>query len=80
MTLHCRMTFIPGDTVKTYRAGAGDTYERALLSFGINPDTVLIMANGESIPQDSVIEEEVVVIVLTGLPGLTCQPGFPSPG
>jgi len=54
---------VPGRCRGYLRAG--------LLSPGITPDTVVIMAGGESTPQDSIMEEEVVVIVLTGPTGLT---------
>ncbi len=59
------MHLIPGDEVKVYEGEAGDTYEKALLSFGINPDTVLIFYKGQSIPQDSEVKEEMVDILST---------------
>ncbi|MDD1706219.1 MAG: thiamine S protein [Methanoregulaceae archaeon] len=59
------MRLIPGDEVKVYQGKAGDTYEKALLSFGINPDTVLIFFRGQSIPQDSGLKDEMVEIVST---------------
>jgi sulfur carrier protein ThiS len=65
MTIQSRMRLLPGDEVKVYQGEAGDTYEKALLSFGINPDTVLIFYEGQSIPQDSRINEEMVEIVST---------------
>ena len=65
MTMQSRMRLIPGDEVKVYQGKAGDTYEKALLSFGINPDTVLIFYRGQSIPQDSELKEEMVEIVST---------------
>jgi sulfur carrier protein ThiS len=65
MTIQSRMRLLPGDEVKVYQGEAGDTYEKALLSFGINPDTVLIFYEGQSIPQDSRIKEEMVEIVST---------------
>ena len=65
MTMQGRMRLIPGDEVKVYQGKAGDTYEKALLSFGINPDTVLIFYRGQSIPQDSELKEEMVEILST---------------
>jgi hypothetical protein len=65
MTIQGRMRFVPGDEMKVYEGEAGDTYEKALLSFGINPDTVLIFSRGQSIPQDSEVKEEMVDIVST---------------
>ncbi|MCE5298050.1 MAG: thiamine S protein [Methanoregulaceae archaeon] len=59
------MRLIPGDEVIVYQGKAGDTYENALLSFAINPDTVLIFYRGQSIPQDSELKEEMVEIVST---------------
>ena len=59
------MHLVPGDEVKVYEGEAGDTYEKALLSFGINPDTILIFYNGQSIPQDSELKEGIVEIVST---------------
>jgi Fe2+ transport system protein FeoA len=63
MTIQGRMHLIPGDEVKVYEGEVGDTYEKALLSFGINPDTVLIICQGQSIPQDSEVKEEIVDIL-----------------
>ena len=65
MTIQGRMQLIPGDEVKIYEGEAGDTYEKALLSFGINPDTVLIFYRGQSIPQDSEIKDEMVEVQST---------------
>ena len=65
MTIQGRMHLIPGDEMKVYEGEAGDTYEKALLSFGINPDTVLIFYKGQSIPQDSEVKEEMVDILST---------------
>lgn len=61
----CRFTLIPDNTVLIYRGGPDDTYETALLSFGINPDTTLIFYQKKSLPQDKKIEEEEVSIFLT---------------
>jgi len=63
--MQSRMRLIPGDEVKVYQGKAGDTYEKALLSFGINPDTVLIFYRGQSIPQDSELKEEMVEVLST---------------
>lgn len=65
MTIQSRMRFLPDDEIKVYDGKAGDTYETALLSFGINPDTVLIFYQGKSIPQDSGLKEAIVDIVST---------------
>jgi sulfur carrier protein ThiS len=65
MTIQSRMRLLPGDDVKVYQGEAGDTYEKALLSFGINPDTVLIFYQGQSIPQDSELKEEMVEVFST---------------
>jgi hypothetical protein len=65
MTIQGRMHLVPGDEVKVYEGEAGDTYEKALLSFGINPDTVLIFSQGQSIPQDSEGKEEMVEVLIT---------------
>jgi Fe2+ transport system protein FeoA len=46
MTIQSRLRLIPGDEIRVYDGEAGDTYEKALLSFGINPDTVLIFHRG----------------------------------
>ena len=59
------MHLVPGDEVKVYEGEAGDTYEKALLSFGIIPDTVLIFSKGQSIPQDSEVKEEMVEVLIT---------------
>ena len=59
------MRLLPGDEVKLYEGNEGDTYEKALLSFGINPDTVLIFYQGKSIPQDFELLEDLVEVVST---------------
>ncbi|HNQ25793.1 MAG TPA: thiamine S protein [Methanoregulaceae archaeon] len=63
MAIQCWMKLLPDDEVRVYTGLEGDTYEKALLSFGINPDTVLIFFRGTSIPQDSEIREGQVEIV-----------------
>jgi sulfur carrier protein ThiS len=65
MTMKCRFVLIPGDEVLDYHGSPGDTYEKALLHLGINPDTVLILQNKKSIPQDAEIKEEMVEILST---------------
>ena len=67
--MFCRFTLIPDNTVLIYRSGSDDTYEVALLSFGINPYTVLIFHQKKSLPQDKKIEEEEVSIFLTASRG-----------
>ncbi|NTW92254.1 MAG: thiamine S protein [Methanoregulaceae archaeon] len=63
--MKCRLVLVPGDEVREYEGTPGDTYEKALLGLGINPDTVLILLNKKSIPQDAEIKEEVVEILST---------------
>ncbi|HMZ30987.1 MAG TPA: thiamine S protein [Methanoregulaceae archaeon] len=63
MAIQSRMRLLPNDEVRIYEGTEGDTYEKALLSFGINPDSVLILFRGTSIPQDSEIREDQVEIV-----------------
>lgn len=65
----CRFTLIPDGTVLIYQGRSGDTYEDALLSFEINPDTALIFSDGRSLPQDKKIEEEEVEIFLASSRG-----------
>jgi sulfur carrier protein ThiS len=65
----CRFTAIPDGTVRIYQGRPGDTYEDALLSWGINPDTVIIFYHGRSLPQDKKIEEEEVDLFLTSSRG-----------
>ncbi|WP_292519024.1 thiamine S protein [Methanoculleus sp.] len=65
----CRFTFIPDGTVLVYQGRPGDTYEAALLSFGLNPDTALIFCRGKSLPQDKEIEEGEVGIFLASSRG-----------
>jgi len=64
MQLQCKFVFIPEGREFVYSGTVGDTYEDALLSCGINPDTALIFSNGKSQPQDKKIEEEEVEIFL----------------
>jgi len=52
-----------------YRGRPGATYEDALLSFELNPDTALIFSGGRSLPQDKEIEEEEVEIFLASSRG-----------
>jgi sulfur carrier protein ThiS len=63
--MKCRLVLEPGDEIREYEGSPGDTYEKALLCLGINPDTVLILLNKKSIPQDAEIKEEVVEILST---------------
>jgi hypothetical protein len=65
MTGICRMVVIPGGKILSYESCEGDTYETALLSFHLNPDTVLIFYHGVSLPQDKPIEEDEVEIIMT---------------
>ncbi|MDV2481247.1 thiamine S protein [Methanoculleus sp. Wushi-C6] len=65
----CRFTLIPDGGVLVYQGLRGDTYEKALLSFGINPDAALIFFCGRSLPQDKTIEEEEVEVFLTSSRG-----------
>ncbi len=65
----CRFTIIPDGRVIIHQGNPGDTYEDALLAYGINPDTVLILSGGRSLPQDEKIGEEEVEIFLTGSRG-----------
>ncbi len=65
MGLKCRFCLIPGHEIVEYTGREESTYEEALLSLGINPDTVLILHRGKSLPQDSVIEEDEVEIIST---------------
>ncbi len=65
----CRFILIPDGSVLIYQGRPGDTYEAALLSFGINPDAALLFHHGRSLPQDKKIEEEEVGIFLTSSRG-----------
>ncbi len=56
---------VPDGDVYEFTGESGDTYEDALLSLRINPDTVLILFHGTSLPQDKCIEEEEVEIITT---------------
>jgi len=65
----CRFTLIPDGSVLIYQGRPGETYEDALLSFELNPDTALIFSGGRSLPQDKEIEEEEVEIFLASSRG-----------
>ncbi len=65
MTVCCRLILVPSGDILIYQGEPGDTYEDALLSFCINPDTVLLIAGGTSIPQDEEISEEEIEVVDT---------------
>jgi sulfur carrier protein ThiS len=65
MNIHCTFLLVPDGKTLEYHGILGDTYEKALLAFGINPDTVLIIFHKQSIPQDKIIEEDVVEIIST---------------
>ncbi|MDD4566715.1 hypothetical protein L21_1238 [Methanoculleus chikugoensis] len=65
----CRFTLIPDGDVLVYRGRPGDTYETALLSFGLNPDTALIFRRGRSVPQDEEITGEEAGIFLASSRG-----------
>ncbi len=66
MGVKCRFLLIPDGTAIEYEGPCGVTYEEALLSIGIIPDTALIFFHGTSLPQDRPIEEDKVEIVVTG--------------
>lgn len=65
----CRFTLIPDGNILIYRGRPGDTYEVALVSFGLDPDTALIFSSGKSLPQDKKIEEGEVDIFLASSRG-----------
>jgi len=69
MGLKCRFRLVPDQELVGVHGRGGETYEEALLSIGIIPDTVLILHRGESLPQDSVIGEDEVDIIATGSRG-----------
>ncbi len=69
MGLKCWFRLVPDQELVEYTGEEGTTYEEALLSIGIIPDTVLILHRGESLPQDSVIGEDEVDIIATGSRG-----------
>ena len=69
MGVKCRLLLVPGGECIEYEGVDGATYEDALLSIGIIPDTVLILFKGESLPQDTRIGEDEVEIVSTGSRG-----------
>ena len=60
------LVVVPDGDVLEYAGDDDSTYEDALKTFGINPDTVLIIGSkNKSIPQDAPIREKRVDIVLT---------------
>ena len=65
MEVRCRFSMVPGGEQVDYEGPEGATYEDALLSLGIIPDTVLILFRGASIPQDKPVEEDEVEILST---------------
>jgi hypothetical protein len=65
MPVTCRLLLVPEGRMLEYQGEPGDTYEKALLSFQINPDVVLIISGKISIPQDAEIKEEMVEIIST---------------
>jgi len=69
MGMKCRLLLVPGGECIEYEGMDGATYEEALLSIGIIPDTVLILIKGQSLPQDMQIEADVVEIGATGSRG-----------
>jgi hypothetical protein len=65
MGVSCTLHIVPDGTVLEYRGPDGATYEDALLSFDIIPDTVLVRHAGRFLPQDAVIEYPEAEIILT---------------
>ncbi|OPY45899.1 MAG: hypothetical protein A4E42_00668 [Methanoregulaceae archaeon PtaU1.Bin222] len=65
MGVKCTFLMVPGGEVVDYEGPEGSTYEEALLSLGVIPDTVLILFRGVSLPQDKPIEEDEVEILST---------------
>jgi len=65
MGVKCQFFLEPEGETIAYAGADGATYDEALFSIGIIPDTVLILFKGESLPQDKCIEEDEVEIVST---------------
>jgi hypothetical protein len=65
MPVTCHLLLVPEGRTLEYHGETGDTYEKALLSFQINPDIVLIISGKVSIPQDAPIKEGLVEIIST---------------
>jgi len=61
----CRWILQPEGEMLVVKSTPEMTYEEALLDCGINPDTVLVLYGGRSLPVDKMIEEEEVEILLT---------------
>lgn len=63
--MECTLHFPREGVTLTYHSAAGDTWEKALLSLGINPDTVLVFANGVPLPQDDEIKTDEAEVIST---------------
>ena len=61
----CRWILQPDGEALVVKSSPEMTYEEALLIHGINPDTVLVLYGGRSLPVDKMIEEEEVEILFT---------------
>lgn len=54
---------------KIYEGGQDDTYSDALFACGLIPDTVIIIREGNSIPQDEPLAEGDVDVLTTASRG-----------
>jgi len=63
--MECTLHFPREGVTLTYNGAAGDTWETALLSLGMNPDTVIVFVNGVPVPQDDEIKTDEAEIIST---------------
>lgn len=60
---------IPGNKVSELEISEGSTYETVLQNLGINPETVLLLNNGQSVPLDGTVAPGTIKILHVALGG-----------
>ncbi|QYZ79590.1 thiamine S protein [Methanofollis formosanus] len=63
--MECTLRFPREGVVLTYHGEEGDTWEKALLCLGVNPDIVIVFVDGRPVAQDDGIKTDEAEIVST---------------
>ncbi|MBP2029435.1 sulfur carrier protein [Methanohalophilus levihalophilus] len=60
---------IPGNKIQEIEISEGSTYEDVLLNLEINPETVLLLNNGQAVPLDGTVAPGSIKILHVALGG-----------
>ncbi|TAJ45769.1 thiamine S protein [Methanofollis fontis] len=64
-SFECTLRFPREGIVLTYHGRDGDTWETALLSLGMNPDTMIVFVGGNPVAQDDPIRTDEAEVIST---------------